>query len=202
MLDTSSGGSVRGAKGRPASAVGALVPAVMRVRRTGPFAAIMARESRFWWRDGRRRAALVSILVASAVLPVVFSIGAGQGRPDVTGGLSALGFTLRPHDGRHHGRNAAGQPVRLRRQRLRRPPAHSGAGQHRASRPRRRGRARRATRADRGRGGRRDLRRSGRVPAGRPGHPRGELRHRRRGRRRAVRARRRIRWRRPAIRSR
>ncbi len=67
---------------------------MMRVRRTGPFAAIMARESRFWWRDGRRRAALVSILVASAVLPVVFSIGAGQGRPDVTGGLSALGFTF------------------------------------------------------------------------------------------------------------
>ena len=66
----------------------------MRFAGTGPFAAIMARESRFWWRDGRRRAALVSILVASAVLPVVFSIGTGQSGPDVTGGLSALGFTF------------------------------------------------------------------------------------------------------------
>jgi ABC-2 type transport system permease protein len=94
MLDTSSGGSVRGARGRSTGAVGALVPAVMRFGGTGPFAAIMARESRFWWRDGRRRAALISILVASAVVPVAFSISTGQSRPDVTGGLSALGFTF------------------------------------------------------------------------------------------------------------
>ena len=94
MLDNSSGGSVRAVKGRATGAVRALVPTVMRFAGTGPFAAIMARESRFWWRDGRRRAALVSILVASAVLPVVFSIGSGPGRPDVTGGLSALGFAF------------------------------------------------------------------------------------------------------------
>jgi ABC-2 type transport system permease protein len=94
MLDSSSGGSARAAKGRASGAVGALVPAVMRVAGTGPFTAIMARESRFWWRDGRRRAALVSILVASAVVPVAFNLSAGQDRPAVTGGLSALGFTF------------------------------------------------------------------------------------------------------------
>jgi ABC-2 type transport system permease protein len=54
----------------------------------------MARESRFWWRDGRRRAALVSILVASAVLPVALSISTGQSQPNVPGGLSVLGFTF------------------------------------------------------------------------------------------------------------
>jgi ABC-2 type transport system permease protein len=94
MLDTSSGGATRAAKGRAGGAVGALVPAVLRLGRAGPFAAIMARESRFWWRDGRRRAALVSILVASAVIPVALSFGAGQGRPVPVGGLSALGFSF------------------------------------------------------------------------------------------------------------
>ena len=54
----------------------------------------MARESRYWWRDGRGGARLVSILMASAVVPVALSLGAGQGRPDVTGGLSASGFSF------------------------------------------------------------------------------------------------------------
>jgi ABC-2 type transport system permease protein len=91
MLATSSGGAVRG---RPAAggAVRQLLPPWLRAR-PGPFSAIVAREVRFWWRDGRRRPALVSIVVASAVLPIALSF-AGAGRspvPDVAGGVLAVG---------------------------------------------------------------------------------------------------------------
>ena len=60
----------------------------------GPFGAIVARESRFWWRDPRRRASLISILMASAVVPIALSLGVGSvdGGPSAaalgTGGLS------------------------------------------------------------------------------------------------------------------
>jgi ABC-2 type transport system permease protein len=52
----------------------------------------MARESRFWWRDGRRRAALVSILMASAVLPIALNLGGRSATPGSVSGLSTFGF--------------------------------------------------------------------------------------------------------------
>jgi ABC-2 type transport system permease protein len=94
MLDTSSGGAVRRKSRRSGGAVRTLLPVVARVGDRGPFAAILARETRFWWRDGRRRAALVSILVASAVLPLALSLGAGSEGINFSGGLSALAFTF------------------------------------------------------------------------------------------------------------
>jgi ABC-2 type transport system permease protein len=49
----------------------------------------VAREARFWWRDGRRRAALVSILMASAVLPIALNFGhVDQSAGFAAGGLS------------------------------------------------------------------------------------------------------------------
>jgi ABC-2 type transport system permease protein len=93
MLDNTSGGAARSARSTRGGAVDSLLPKVMRVMvRPGPFAAIMARESRFWWRDGRRRAALVSILMASAVLPIALNIGGRAGTPDSVSGLSTVGF--------------------------------------------------------------------------------------------------------------
>jgi ABC-2 type transport system permease protein len=98
MLATSSNGSARARKaGAGGGAVRALIPGPIRaMTRPGPFSAIMAREARFWWRDGRRRAALVSILMASAVLPVAltFSSTVDAGRSPSVTGLSGAGFSF------------------------------------------------------------------------------------------------------------
>lgn len=92
MLGVTSGGPAKPVRGGAAGAVEALIPPVLRrVARPTAFGAIVARESRFWWRDARRRASLVSILMASAVLPIALSFGgvAAGGR-----GLSGAGFGL------------------------------------------------------------------------------------------------------------
>lgn len=85
-----------------AGAVAALMPRVLGWPvRPGLFGAILAREWRFWWRDARRRASIVSILIASAVLPIAFNFaavdGSTSGRIEVgpgVSGVSALGFTF------------------------------------------------------------------------------------------------------------
>jgi ABC-2 type transport system permease protein len=94
MLDNTSGGAARSSRSTRGGAVDALLPKAMRAMgRPGPFAAIMARESRFWWRDGRRRAALVSILMASAVLPIALNLGGrASTTPGSVSGLSTVGF--------------------------------------------------------------------------------------------------------------
>lgn len=86
MLDTSSGAAKRAT--RAVGATAALIPRPVRWIRPGPFAAILAGECRFWWRDPRRRAALVSILMVSVILPVTFAIG-GTG-----GGTGSSGLEL------------------------------------------------------------------------------------------------------------
>jgi ABC-2 type transport system permease protein len=91
MLETSSGGPTKPIR-TGSGAVAALLPRSVRaMTRPGPFAAILARESRFWWRDGRRRASLVSILMASAVLPIALTFGTSQGGPGAAR-ISTVGF--------------------------------------------------------------------------------------------------------------
>src|SRR5262249_13228250 len=69
MLASSAGGAPRSSAAASGGAVSQLLPGwLRRITRPGPFAAIVARERRFWWRDGRRRSAIVSIVVASAIL--------------------------------------------------------------------------------------------------------------------------------------
>lgn len=60
-----------------------LVPRPLRgIVRPTPFGAIFARESRYWWRDPRRRASLLSIVMACAVVPLVLGyFGPGEGWP-------------------------------------------------------------------------------------------------------------------------
>jgi ABC-2 type transport system permease protein len=79
MLGGSSGvaasrGSVRG------EVVGALVPRLLRAARPDPFLGIVARELRYWSRDPRRRAALISVVVAGIVMPVALRF-AGHRKP-------------------------------------------------------------------------------------------------------------------------
>jgi len=92
----SSGGAIVEASGRRAGPVASLIPAMLRgLARPTVFGAILARESRFWWRDPRRRASLVSILMASAVLPIAFNVASTQSAGDGSSpsGLG-LGFGL------------------------------------------------------------------------------------------------------------
>jgi ABC-2 type transport system permease protein len=66
--------------GRPVrgGAVRALLPAVLRLARPGQFAAITARELRYWSRDPRRRSSLISIIVGGAVVPVALRLAPGH----------------------------------------------------------------------------------------------------------------------------
>jgi len=93
----SSGGRVKPAGADRSGAVASLIPRMLRgLARPTAFGAIVARESRFWWRDPRRRASLVSIVMASAVLPIILqfaSRGGGQG-PGLSDGASALVFSF------------------------------------------------------------------------------------------------------------
>ncbi len=93
MIGVSTGGATKPVKGADTGAVAALVPRALRViAKPTAFGAIVARESRFWWRDARRRASVISILIASAVLPIALNI-ASSGAND-RGGTSALGFSF------------------------------------------------------------------------------------------------------------
>jgi ABC-2 type transport system permease protein len=58
---------------------GLFPPLLRRLLRPGRFGAIVARESRFWWRDPRRRASLVLILVASIVVPMALNVAESAG---------------------------------------------------------------------------------------------------------------------------
>lgn len=66
------GGAVRG------GAVAALLPRLVRGARPGVFTAILARELRYWWRDPRRRSALISIVIGGSVMPIALTLFAAQ----------------------------------------------------------------------------------------------------------------------------
>ncbi|WP_213451143.1 ABC transporter permease [Rhizomonospora bruguierae] len=61
----------------PGGAVGALLPRPLRLP-ASPFGALVAREVRYWWRDARRRANLITFGVVGIFLPLVFTIGFGR----------------------------------------------------------------------------------------------------------------------------
>jgi ABC-2 type transport system permease protein len=97
MIGTTSNGTAKQFRGTKGGAVESLVPpALRRMFRPSVFAAIVARESRFWWRDPRRRASLVSILMASAILPIALSFAGrhGNGQVGAAVGFSLIGFSF------------------------------------------------------------------------------------------------------------
>ncbi|MFR9751301.1 hypothetical protein ACL02S_09715 [Nocardia sp. 004] len=59
-----------------------------RVRPNGPVTAVVLKELRTWWRDSRRRATLLPVLITGFLLPVFFSVQ-GSG----TGGVAFAGIT-------------------------------------------------------------------------------------------------------------
>ncbi|OLB64889.1 MAG: hypothetical protein AUI10_09220, partial [Actinobacteria bacterium 13_2_20CM_2_72_6] len=78
MLGTSSGGATGGGPAR-GGAVRALVPRLLRTARPAAFLGIVARELRYWSRDPRRRAALISAVIGGAVLPIAVVVAGRHG---------------------------------------------------------------------------------------------------------------------------
>ena len=118
----------------PAAPVAQLFPRGRGGRRRDRFGALVAREVRYWWRDARRRANLITIAVVGIFVPVLVNVGgpvdSAPSRPQrpvaVVVALSMLfvGVLAARH---------AGQPVRLRRQRVRGERGRRGAGPGRAA---------------------------------------------------------------------
>ncbi len=78
MLGASSGAVA--AAGSAQGAVHALVPRLLRAHRADAFLGIVARELRYWSRDPRRRAGLISVVVGGVVVPVGLRVaGSGHG---------------------------------------------------------------------------------------------------------------------------
>ena len=71
MVGASAGPRVRATRG---GAVATLIPAILRPLHQGRFTAIVAQELRYWSRDARRRAGLISITVGGAVVPIVLRL--------------------------------------------------------------------------------------------------------------------------------
>jgi ABC-2 type transport system permease protein len=94
MLAQSTGGGIRSARSVAGGVVDELIPGWLRhILRPGPYGAIVARELRSWWRDGRRRPALVSIIAASALLPITLSFTTGSSlAPNTSGPFVVGGF--------------------------------------------------------------------------------------------------------------
>ncbi|MGC9667117.1 ABC transporter permease [Planosporangium sp. 12N6] len=79
MIGVASGGRSSARAGRTVGVVAALVPAALRRPRAGRFGGIVAREWRYWWRDPRRRASLLSMTIAGVVVPVALRAGPSVG---------------------------------------------------------------------------------------------------------------------------
>ncbi|MER7440322.1 ABC transporter permease [Micromonospora avicenniae] len=101
MVGAASGGGAR-AKGGPAgSPVSQLFPRAAEWARRDQFGALVAREARYWWRDARRRANLITIAVVGIFVPVLVNLGGagftmnsepglGQGSVEPSPGLVSL----------------------------------------------------------------------------------------------------------------
>jgi ABC-2 type transport system permease protein len=76
MLGGSTGPSA-GAGPARGGAIAALVPGVLRAARASTFLGITGRELRYWSRDPRRRAALISVIIGGAVVPIMLRVANG-----------------------------------------------------------------------------------------------------------------------------
>jgi ABC-2 type transport system permease protein len=92
MTGAESAGRTGKAEAPDRSAVVGLFPRLLRRLPANQFGAITARECRYWWRDPRRRATYVSLMMASAAVPFVMTATFNQDRPNATPLPIAVGF--------------------------------------------------------------------------------------------------------------
>ncbi|QKW16844.1 ABC transporter permease [Verrucosispora sp. NA02020] len=76
MVGAASTGSTRVQAGPTGGAVAQLFPRAAGWLRRDQFGALVAREARYWWRDARRRANLITVAVVGLFVPVMVNFGA------------------------------------------------------------------------------------------------------------------------------
>ncbi|MEH0936819.1 ABC transporter permease [Micromonospora psammae] len=89
MVGAETGTPAKERRGPAGGAVGQLFPRVLGWAGRDRFGALVARECRYWWRDARRRANLITVAVVGVFVPVMVNIGgtgftvgpAGEGFP-------------------------------------------------------------------------------------------------------------------------
>jgi ABC-2 type transport system permease protein len=92
MIGTESAGRSGKAEAAGLSAVAGLFPRMLRRLPANQFGAIVARECRYWWREPRRRATYVSLMMASAAVPFMMTLTFDPDRPNATPLPIAVGF--------------------------------------------------------------------------------------------------------------
>ncbi|MFC0100622.1 ABC transporter permease [Micromonospora marina] len=75
MVGTASSGPARTPRGVAGGAVAQLFPRAVGWARRDRFGALVARECRYWWRDARRRANLITVAVVGVFVPVMVNLG-------------------------------------------------------------------------------------------------------------------------------
>lgn len=82
MIGTASGGRTSTRSPATGTAVTQLFPRLLDWLPRGRFGALVAREARYWWRDARRRANLITLAVVGLFVPVMLNLGSAS----LTGG--------------------------------------------------------------------------------------------------------------------
>ncbi|MFI7608572.1 ABC transporter permease [Micromonospora sp. NPDC049366] len=101
MVGAASAGPAPARRGAVGGAVAQLFPRAAGWARRDRFGALVARECRYWWRDARRRANLITVAVVGIFVPLVvnlggsgFTVGAGEGLAVGGGELSPVLVSL------------------------------------------------------------------------------------------------------------
>ncbi|MET8203990.1 ABC transporter permease [Micromonospora taraxaci] len=89
MVGAASAGKAPARRGVAGGAVAQLFPRVTGWARRDRFGALVAREARYWWRDARRRANLITIAVVGIFVPVFINVTGGDFAAMEGGGLTA-----------------------------------------------------------------------------------------------------------------
>ncbi|SCE71369.1 ABC-2 type transport system permease protein [Micromonospora viridifaciens] len=91
MVGAASAGPARSQRGTIGGAVAQLFPRAVGWARRDRFGALVARECRYWWRDARRRANLITIAVVGIFVPVMVNLGGSGFTVGAEEGFSATG---------------------------------------------------------------------------------------------------------------
>ncbi|MGK5442584.1 ABC transporter permease [Micromonospora sp. URMC 105] len=93
MVGAASAAPAKSRRGPAGGPVAQLFPRVLAWTGRDRFGALVAREARYWWRDARRRANLISVAVVGVFVPVMVNLGgpqfAAEEGPDLTAGNSS-----------------------------------------------------------------------------------------------------------------
>ncbi|MGQ5260622.1 ABC transporter permease [Micromonospora sp. ZYX-F-536] len=88
MVGAASAGKAPTRRGVTGGAVAQLFPRAAAWARRDRFGALVARETRYWWRDARRRANLITIAVVGIFVPVMINLGGAGFAADNEQGLT------------------------------------------------------------------------------------------------------------------